>query len=273
MGSTGKVYRRFGRDLVLLVFHYQAMAETLSIIIPAYNEGANIGRVLDKVLRVVLPFGIEKEIILVDDGSVDDTATQVEAFIAARVPAGNDADLFVGKAASEKIVLLRHSVNMGKGMAIRSALPRVTGKFVVIQDADDELNPDDLAIMLRKIVNQDLPVLYGSRFSDNVRRGTAFFYYGNRFLALMVNILYGQHITDEATCYKMFRTDIIQSLPLRSRGFEFCPEVTARVARLGVKIKEVPISYFPRSRKQGKKVRLHDGLKAAWYLLKYRFVD
>lgn len=249
------------------------MAETLSIIIPAYNEGANIGRVLDKVLRVVLPFGIEKEIILVDDGSTDNTVTEIENFIAHHAATRTNTNLVAGSAAFENIILLRHNINIGKGMAIRTALLRVTGQFVVIQDADDELDPADIAKMLREMVNQNLPVLYGSRFSDNIRRGEPFFYYGNRFLAKLVNILYRQNITDEATCYKMFRTEIIKHLPLRSRGFEFCPEVTARVSKLGVKIKEIPIAYYPRSRQQGKKLRLCDGLKAAWYLLKYRFVD
>ena len=234
------------------------MAETLSIIIPAYNEGANLTDVLGKVERVVLPYGVGKEIIVVDDGSTDDTVAQADAFIASHPQA--------------RIVLLRHPANKGKGMAIRTALPAVGGDFVVIQDADGELDPNDFSIMLRKLVDEKLPVVYGSRFMRSGGRcGSRFFYFGNRFLSAMVNLLYGQHITDEATCYKMFRTPLLKSVPLQCRGFEFCPEVTAKIARRGIKISEVPISYFPRTREQGKKVRLRDGLTAVWCLLKNRF--
>lgn len=240
------------------------MADILSIIIPAYNEGANIANVVGKVLAVELPYGYAKEIFIVDDGSTDDTVALL-----------NGASLVGAKGivamSADRVTLLHHPVNMGKGMAIRTALPQVSGKYVVIQDADDELDPVDLATMLREVVEQRLPVLYGSRFSDGVRRGGLLFYYGNRFLSAMVNILYRQRITDEATCYKMFRADLLKSLPLACRGFEFCPEVTARISRVGIKIKECPISYFPRTRRQGKKVRLRDGFKAAWCLIKYRF--
>ena len=230
---------------------------TLSIIIPAYNEGANLAAVLRKVLQVELPHGIGKEIIVVNDGSTDDTAAYAEAFV------GSDA------AASVK--LLNHSVNMGKGMAIRTALPAVSGDYVVIQDADEELDPNDYVVMLNKMIDNNLPVVYGSRFLVGGRQGSRFFYYGNRILTALANILYGQHLTDEATCYKMFTAPLLKSVNLQCRGFEFCPEVTAKIARRGLKIQEVPISYFPRTREQGKKVRLTDGLIAAWWLIKYRF--
>ena len=203
----------------------------LSIIIPAYNEGANLAAVLRKVLQVELPHGIGKEIIVVNDGSTDDTAAHAEAFV------GSDV------AASVK--LLNHSVNMGKGMAIRTALPAVTGDYVVIQDADEELDPNDYVVMLNKMIADNLPVVYGSRFLVGGRQGSRFFYYGNRILTALANILYGQHLTDEATCYKMFSTPLLKSVNLQCRGFEFCPEVTAKIARRGLKIQEVPISYFP----------------------------
>ena len=230
---------------------------TLSIIIPAYNEGANLAAVLRKVLQVELPHGIEKEIIVVNDGSTDDTATQAEAFVS------SDA------AASVK--LLNHSVNMGKGMAIRTALPAVSGDYVVIQDADEELDPHDYIVMLNKMLDDNLPVVYGSRFLVGGRQGSRFFYHGNRLLTSLANMLYGQHLTDEATCYKMFSSELLKSVNLQCRGFEFCPEVTAKIARRGLKIQEVPISYSPRTREQGKKVRLRDGFIAAWYLIKFRF--
>ncbi|MBP5360007.1 MAG: glycosyltransferase family 2 protein [Bacteroidaceae bacterium] len=233
------------------------MATTLSIIIPAYNEGANLAAVLKKVLKVQLPNGMGKEIIVVNDGSTDDTVAHAEAFVSANPLA--------------RVLLLNHSINMGKGMAIRTALPAVSGDYVVIQDADEELDPNDYVVMLNKMFSDNLPVVYGSRFLVGGRQGSRFFYYGNRVLTALANVLYGQHLTDEATCYKMFSTPLLKSVNLKCCGFEFCPEVTAKIARQGVKIQEVPISYFPRTRQQGKKVRLIDGLKAAWYLIKYRF--
>lgn len=233
---------------------------TLTIIIPAYNEERNLASVLDSVMQVELPYGADKEIIVVDDGSADDTVSRVQSFIAANPQA--------------RINLIRHTSNQGKGAAIRTALPAVSGEYVIIQDADGELDPRDFAKMLSKMVDEDLPVVYGSRFLiAGGRLGSRFFYYGNRILSALANVLYGQHLTDEATCYKLFRTSLLQSLTLRCRGFEFCPEVTAKIARCGIKIQEVPINYYPRTREQGKKVRLRDGFIAVWCLLKYRFVD
>lgn len=233
---------------------------TLTIIIPAYNEERNLASVLDSVMQVELPYGADKEIIVVDDGSADDTVGRVQSFIAANPQA--------------RINLTRHTSNQGKGAAIRTALPAVSGEYVIIQDADGELDPRDFAKMLSKMVDEDLPVVYGSRFLiAGGRLGSRFFYYGNRILSALANVLYGQHLTDEATCYKLFRTSLLRSLTLRCRGFEFCPEVTAKIARCGIKIQEVPINYYPRTREQGKKVRLRDGVIAVWCLLKYRFVD
>ena len=233
---------------------------TLTIIIPAYNEERNLASVLDSVMQVELPYGADKEIIVVDDGSADDTVGRIQSFIAANPQA--------------RINLIRHTSNQGKGAAIRTALPAVSGEYVIIQDADGELDPRDFAKMLSKMVDEDLPVVYGSRFLiAGGRLGSRFFYYGNRILSALANVLYGQHLTDEATCYKLFRTSLLRSLTLRCRGFEFCPEVTAKIARCGIKIQEVPINYYPRTREQGKKVRLRDGVIAVWCLLKYRFVD
>ena len=233
---------------------------TLTIIIPAYNEERNLASVLDSVMQVELSYGADKEIIVVDDGSTDNTVSRVQSFVAANPQA--------------RINLIRHISNQGKGAAIRTALPAVSGEYVIIQDADGELDPRDFAKMLSKMVDEDLPVVYGSRFLiAGGRLGSRFFYYGNRILSALANVLYGQHLTDEATCYKLFRTSLLRSLTLRCRGFEFCPEVTAKIARCGIKIQEVPINYYPRTREQGKKVRLRDGIIAVWCLLKYRFVD
>lgn len=235
------------------------MSDTLSIIIPAYNEADNVAVVLRMVCAVELPYGVGKQIILVDDGSADHTYARADEFRRAHP--------------QEDITLLRHAHNMGKGTAIRTALPRAAGRYTVIQDSDNELDPADLAPMLKKMIDGHLPVVYGSRFlRKSPRRLYRRYYYGARLLSALTNILYGQHISDEATCYKMFRTDLLKSLPLRCRGFEFCPEVTARVSRRGIKIVEIPVSYAPRSMEQGKKVRMRDGLQAVCTLLKYRFL-
>ena len=236
------------------------MCQTLSIIIPSYNEGASVDAILRKVQAVELPYNIKKQVVVVDDGSTDNTATYAQNYI--------------NQNPSQNVCLLRHTLNQGKGMAIRTAIKQITGDIVVIQDSDEELDPNDIALMLRKMVDENLDVLYGSRFlgTNHNKAHYRSFYYGTRVLSWLTNILYAQHITDEPTCYKMFKADLLKSIPLKCTGFEFCPEVTAKVARQGFKIQEIPISYYPRTMTQGKKIRAKDGLKAIWYLLKYRFV-
>lgn len=234
------------------------MPDTLSIIIPAYNEAENVPVVLRRVREVELPYGMDKQVIVVDDGSCDKTLAKAEEY--------KDSH------PQEDITLLHHDRNIGKGAAVRTALPYVKGEYTVIQDSDNELDPADFVPMLKKMIGEGRDVVYGSRFlNNNNQRLYRRFYYGVRFLSFLTNVLYRQHITDEATCYKMFRTPLLRSLPLKCAGFEFCPEVTARVSRLGVKIVEVPVSYSPRTMAQGKKVRLKDGLMAVWTLLRYRF--
>lgn len=157
-------------------------------------------------------------------------------------------------------------------MAVRTGIRAVTGDYIVMQDADLELDPNDFKKMLPFLLSGKYHVVYGSRFLAEENSHTYFSYQlGGKFLSVMTNILYRQHITDEPTCYKMFTADLLKSIPLDCEGFEFCPEVTAKVSRLGYKIKEVPIRYYPRSIEEGKKLRLSDGLKAIGTLLKYRF--
>ena len=157
-------------------------------------------------------------------------------------------------------------------MAVRTGIRAVTGDYIVMQDADPELDPNDFKKMLPFLLSGEYHVVYGSRFLAEENSHTYFSYQlGGKFLSVMTNILYRQHITDEPTCYKMFTADLLKSIPLDCEGFEFCPEVTAKVSRLGYKIKEVPIRYYPRSIEEGKKLRLSDGLKAIGTLLKYRF--
>lgn len=231
----------------------------LSVILPAYNEERTIGKVLDAVLHVDLsglPEAVEAEAIVVDDASSDGTAEAVRERIA-------------GNAAAR---LLRHAENRGKGAAIRTALEVVTGDVVLIQDADLEYSVDDYPALLRPFIEEGAEVVYGSRFLKR-RRPTGMRwrnYVGNRLLTLAANILYGMRITDEATCFKAVRTELMRSLPLRARGFDFCPEVTALVRLRGVEIREVPIEYSARSASEGKKIRWTDGIQALKTLIRYR---
>lgn len=231
---------------------------TLSIIIPAYNEEKTIAELLQRVLDADLGEGIDRELIVVNNCSTDSTGRIVQSFIAAHPQA--------------PITYLVHDRNQGKGMAVRTGIQAVTGDYVVMQDADLELDPNDFARMLPHLLSGQYRVVYGSRFLAEENSHTYFSYQlGGKFLSVMTNLLYDQRITDEPTCYKMFDAGLLKSIPLDCKGFEFCPEVTAKVSRLGYKIKEVPIRYYPRSIEEGKKLRLKDGLKAIGTLLKYRF--
>lgn len=231
---------------------------TLSIIIPAYNEEKTIAELLQRVLDADLGEGIDRELIVVNDCSTDSTGRIVQSFIAAHPQA--------------PITYLVHDRNQGKGMAVRTGIQAVTGDYVVMQDADLELDPNDFARMLPHLLSGQYRVVYGSRFLAEENSHTYFSYQlGGKFLSVMTNLLYDQRITDEPTCYKMFDAGLLKSIPLDCKGFEFCPEVTAKVSRLGYKIKEVPIRYYPRSIEEGKKLRLKDELKAIGTLLKYRF--
>lgn len=227
----------------------------LSIIIPCYNERKNIGECLKKVLAVNLG-ETEKEIIVVDDNSTDGTKELLKEM----------------REKSLKVIF--HSKNAGKGFAIRTALQYITGDIVIIQDADLEYDPGDYRKLLDVIINNNAHVVYGSRCL-NVDNKWCYISYalGGLFLTFLTNFLYGSKITDESTCYKMFRTEVIKNMNIESFGFEFCPEITAKVLKMGLKIHEVPISYNSRRIKEGKKIRFNDGLKAIKTLVKYRFRD
>lgn len=233
------------------------MMPLLTVILPAYNEAAHIGTILERLVGVALPSGGSMQILVVDDGSEDQTAQEVRRFMAAHP----DVDMTLSESGR----------NQGKGAAIRSVLPMAKGKYTVIQDGDEEYHPEDLAMMVGLMMERGYGVLYGSRYLGGGRLRKSLYptyYYGVRLLSVTTNLLYRQHITDEATCYKMFTTPLLQSLPLRSRRFEFCPEVTALTALRGWKIPEVPIRYTPRSKEQGKKIRALDGWQAWWVLVK-----
>jgi len=228
----------------------------LSIIIPVYNEESTIGEVLTEVDQVDLG-EIEKEIIVVDDGSSDQTSQLVREHAA---HGSNIAKVYVSP------------VNFGKGAAIRVGLKYVSGDFVIIQDADLELAPREYRALLQPILSGEALVVYGSRFKSKVEGLPLRSRVANWVLARLANLLYRTSLTDEATAYKVFDADVIKSINLNCIGFEFCPEITAKIARAGYRIVEVPISYRPRSPTEGKKVRWTDGLIAVWTLIKYRLM-
>jgi len=228
----------------------------LSIIIPMYNEESTIARVLDEIAEVNIG-AITKEIIAVDDGSTDHSAAIVQQF-AERSPL--DINLVISPE------------NQGKGAAIRRGLEHITGDIVLIQDADIEYDPQDYPQLLAPILSGEAQVVYGTRFHHKIKGMALPNRLANWILPRLANLLYGTHLTDEATAYKVFAAEVIRSINLRCVGFEFCPEVTAKIARAGHKIHEVPISYTPRGTQAGKKIRWTDGVAAIWTLIKYRFM-
>lgn len=225
----------------------------LSVLIPAFNEERTIRRILEKVRAVDLG-GIEKEIIVVDDGSSDATWARLQ-----------EIDW-------PELVKLRHERNAGKGRAIRTGLARITGDIVIVQDADLEYDPADYPRLVEPIRAGRFQAVYGSRFAghDAFANYPWTHFFGVRFLNWLAKALYGVRLTDEATCYKAFSRDAIADVPLDCERFEFCPEITAKVARKGIAIHEVPISFNPRTAAEGKKIRWRDGWTAARTLWKYR---
>jgi len=220
---------------------------SLSVIIPVYNEAPSIELVIERVRATGLP----REIIVVDDGSTDDTFARL-------------SKLRWG------LRLIRHKGNRGKGAAIRTGLDYATGEFVIIQDADTEYDPADYPALLKPLTTGESNVVYGVRQSDTPRRGPLLFF-GVKLLTLLTNLLYGCRIHDEATGYKAFRLSLLRRIELECERFEFCPEVTAKICRVGEHIAEVPISYRPRTIKAGKKLRWTDGVSALLTLVRYRF--
>jgi dolichol-phosphate mannosyltransferase len=223
-------------------------AGCVSVIVPVYNEIAH----LDELLQAIHDSPVRKEIIIIDDGSTDGTREKLHA-----LPPSND------------VTVVFHEKNCGKGAAIRSALRYARGEYVLIQDSDLEYDPRDYPALLRPLQQELANVVYGVR-PDRPERGLRFFL-GAKLLTKLTNLLYHAGIHDEATCYKVFRRTLISQMDLRCQRFEFCPEVTAKLCRMGERIAEVPISYTPRSTGEGKKIRYSDGWLAIWTLLRYRF--
>lgn len=227
----------------------------VSIIMPAYNEATTIAEMIGKVQAVDV--GLPKEVIIVDDASVDGTKDVLKAFI-------GESDVRV----------VFHERNQGKGAAIRTALAHVTGDIVVIQDADLEYDPHDLPRVIGPIVSGKADVVYGNRFHGEAHRVLYFWHsVGNGVLTLACNMLTNLNLSDMEVGYKAFRADVICRMRLRSNRFGFEPEVTAKVAKLGCRLFEVPISYYGRTYAEGKKITWKDGIAALWCMVRYRFSD
>ena len=221
---------------------------------PAYNEQQTIEQIVRKVLAV----DIDKELIIVDDGSSDATCRII--------------DKNFGDRGEIRVIL--HGANRGKGAAVRTGIAEATGDLIIIQDADLEYDPNDYHDLIRPIAEGRARVVYGSRLKGkNFKHRYTLNLFAARLLSFMSNVLYGFNISDEPTCYKLFEADVIKPLDFNGDGFEWEPEVTAKLGKRGVDIHEVPISYHSRTVKEGKKIKWIDGVKAIWTLIKYRFVD
>jgi glycosyltransferase involved in cell wall biosynthesis len=232
--------------------------DKLSIIVPAYNEARTIHLILDRVLEVELLGGIRKELILVNDCSTDDTEDILLKYIQAHP--GQDIQYF------------KHEVNKGKGAAIHTGIQKATGEYLIIQDADLEYDPEEFNLLLKPVIRGFADVVYGSRFLGGNSHRILFYWHsiGNKFLTRLSNMLSNLNLTDMETCYKLFRTSIIQKIELKEKRFGFEPEVTAKIARVPkIRIYEVGISYYGRTYEEGKKIGWKDGFRAIFCILKY----
>ncbi len=234
------------------------MSTTLSIIIPAYNEGKTIHLILQKVAEVSLEEGLLKEVLVVNDCSLDDTVQAVEHFRQEN-PTLN-------------LRLISHQVNKGKGAALHTGISEATGDFIVIQDADLEYDPNEFNLLLRPVLGGFADVVYGSRFMGGRPHRILFFWHsiGNKFLTFLSNAFTNLNLTDMETCYKLFRADVVKKIRLRENRFGFEPEITAKIARIPqIRIYEVGISYYGRTYAEGKKIGWKDGFRAIYCILKY----
>ena len=231
----------------------------LSIIIPAYNEGKTIRHVLENVANLALVNDIEKEIIVINDCSTDNTLDEIEQFIQDNP--------------SQPILAFYQNVNKGKGAAIHKGIQLATGDYIVIQDADLELDPTDINKLLEGLSTKNVDVIYGSRFLTKEHKNTSFIWHilGNGFLTKLSNVFTGFRLTDMMTCYKLVPASILKSIQLKENRFGFEPEVTLKLSKIkNLSIAEVPISYIARSKSEGKKINSGDGMRVIYCILKYK---
>ncbi|PWV48159.1 glycosyltransferase family 2 protein [Chitinophaga sp. S165] len=230
----------------------------LSVIIPAYNEERYIYNILEKVQAVTLIGDVQKELVVVDDHSKDNT--------------GGEVTRFRTNYPNVKIQYIRHEVNKGKGAALRTGIQHASGDFTIIQDADLEYNPEEFNRLLKPMIDGVADVVYGSRFMGDGPHRILFFWHtiGNKVLTFLSNALTNLNLTDMETCYKLFRSSIIKQIDLKENRFGFEPEVTAKISRVpGIRIYEVGIAYYGRTYAEGKKINYKDGFRAIYCILKY----
>jgi len=228
----------------------------LSVVVPVYNEDATIIEVVDAVLAESIP----KELIIVDDGSTDGTRDKLKS---------------IEERGDERVKVFLHEHNLGKGAAVRTGFAETTGDIVLIQDADLEYDPRDYLALIAPILEGKADVVYGSRFAGGGAHRVHLYWHklGNNFLTMLSNMLTNLNLTDMEVCYKVFRSGVLKSITLRSNKFDIEPEITAKVARKGFRVFEVPISYAGRDYDEGKKIGWRDGVQALWAIIKYRFWD
>jgi len=234
------------------------MLSKLSIIVPAYNEGKTIHLILDRINAVQLINDVKKEVIIVNDCSKDNTDEAIKNYQQAH--------------AELNITYLKHEINQGKGAAIHTGIQKATGDYLIIQDADLEYNPEEYNLLLQPVFYDDADVVYGSRFIGGNPHRLLFFWHsiGNKMLTMLCNMFSNLNTTDMETCYKLFRTEIIQKIQFREKRFGFEPEVTIKIARVPkIRIYEVGISYYGRTYEEGKKIGWRDGFRAIYCILKY----
>lgn len=238
----------------------------LTIIIPVYNEEKTIFEIIRQVKLVKLAEGLEKEIIVVDDASTDNSKFKIQ---------GAKSKLKI-----KNLKLIEHKVNQGKGAAVVTGIKEATGDIILIQDADLEYDPQDYPRLLKPILDGKTKVVYGSRLKNYPLRITGknktpliSHFLGNQLLTFITNLLYGNGLTDMETCYKVFKREVVKGIKVKAKRFDFEPELTAKLLKKGIKIYEVPIKVKPRGYEEGKKITWKDGFIAVWTLVKYRFMD
>ena len=234
------------------------MTLKLSVIIPAYNEATTITTLLQRVVEVSLDYGFTKEIVVIDDGSTDNTIELVKGFISTNT--------------QHSIKLVEHEKNKGKGAALHTGIYAATGDYIIVQDADLEYDPREFNLLLKPVVEAGANVVYGSRFMGGNPHRILFFWHsiGNQFLTFLTNMVTNLNLTDMETCYKLFQAEIVKPIKLKETRFGFEPEVTAKIARIdNIKIYEVGISYYGRTYAEGKKINWKDGLRAIYCIIKY----